>query len=383
MQTVIVGAGSFGASLAWWLARAGHRVTLVAQFAPGDRRASSGGESRLLRCGHGDDAGYTASARRAWALWAQLEEESGVELVVRCRLAWFAHRDDGWEAASERTLRALGIPAQRLDVAEAARLYPSFAGDDLSSVLLEPEAGVIRAAHAVQTLVAQAEAHGAQLVRAIARPAGRAVALDDGRVLEGDAVVWACGGWLRGLFPGVVSLTTTRQDLHFLAAGPAWAAARLPAWVDYDAAMYGTGDLDGLGVKAATDAEGPPLDPDDDLPPPDPGTERRARDYLARRFPALATAPLAGGTTCRYELSPDSHFIAAEHPGHPGVWLLGGGSGHGFKHGPALAEQVAGALAGAELPARFGLGERVPGRSLRTAGSNPGSAIYPAGRCPR
>ena len=54
---------------------------------------------------------------------------------------------------------------------------------------------------------------------------------------------------------------------------------------------------------------------------------------------------------------------------------MGGGSGHGFKHGPALGEQVAAALDGAELPERFALRERVPGRSLRTAGSNPGRAI--------
>ena len=372
MDAIVVGAGSFGASLAWCLARGGHRVTLVEQFEPGDARASSGGESRLIRCSHGEDAAYTAAARRAWTLWGELEAECGEALVVRCGLAWFAHREDGWEAGSERALRAQGIPVQRLDPREAARLYPSFAAEDLTSVLLEPEAGLVRAARAVRALVAQARAHGARVERAVARPAGSAVELDDGRRLEADAVVWACGGWLGTLFGDVVTLATTRQDLYFLAAGPDWAAPRVPGWVDYDAAMYGTGDLDGLGLKAATDAEGPPLAPDAELPAADRENERRTRAYVARRFPALAGAPLTGSKTCRYELSPDSHFVAAEHPEHPGVWLLGGGSGHGFKHGPALAEQVAAALEGtAPLPARFGLGERVPGRSLRTAGSNP------------
>jgi sarcosine oxidase len=375
MEAIVVGAGSFGASLAWWLARAGHDVTVVDQFAPGDPRATSGGESRLIRCGHGEDADYTASARRAWSLWAELEAESGAQLVVRCGLVWFAHGGDGWEAASHRTLAELDIPVEWLSVEDTARLYPSFAGDDLTGALLEPEAGVVRAALAVQALAEQARAHGARLERAVARPEGRAVVLDDGRRLEADVVVWACGAWLRALFPGLVRLASTRQDLYFFEGGPSWAIGRVPAWVDYDHAMYGTGDLDGLGAKAATDAEGPPLAPDAELPPADPGNERRTRDYLARRFPALATAPLAGSKTCRYELSPDSHFIAAEHPEHPGVWLLGGGSGHGFKHGPALAEQVAEALEGAALPARFALRERVPGRSLRTAGSNPGRAI--------
>ena len=69
------------------------------------------------------------------------------------------------------------------------------------------------------------------------------------------------------------------------------------------------------------------------------------RDYLRERFPALAGAPLNEVRSCRYELSPDSHFIAAPHPEHPAVWLVGGGSGHGFKHGPAMAERIAAALA--------------------------------------
>jgi glycine/D-amino acid oxidase-like deaminating enzyme len=369
MHAVIVGAGTFGASLAWWLARAGERVTLVDQFEPGDRRATSGGETRLIRCSHGDDADYTAMARRARTLWRELEAESGEDLLVECGVAWFAHGEDGWDAASQRTMAAQGIPAERLDVAEAARLFPSLRGDDLAFVLLEPEAGVLRAQRAVRALGARAAAHGARIVRGRAAPAGDAAVLEDGTRLEGDVVVWACGGWLARLFGDLVSLTVTRQELLFLDGGGPWRAAGVPGWVDYDHAMYGTADLDGLGVKAALDVEGPPLDPDAELDDT-PTTEPAVRAYLRRRFPALEHAPLAGVRTCRYELSPDSQFIAARHPAHAGVWLVGGGSGHGFKHGPAMAERIAAALAaGTALPERFGLGERGRARSLRTAGS--------------
>ena len=366
-SVVIVGAGTFGASLAWWLAREGVRVTLVDQFEPGDRRATSGGETRLIRCGHGEDPGYTASARRARTLWRELEVESGADVLIECGLVWFARRRDGWEAACEGTMRAQDIPVERLSVEEGARLYPSFRGDDLEFLLYEPEAGVLRAQRAIQALAAQAAAHGARIVRGVARPEGDAVALD-GERLESDAVVWACGGWLSELFPDHVTLTTTRQDLFFLDGGPAW--ARAPGWVDYDGAVYGTGDLDDLGVKCAPDFEGPPLAPGDRLPVTDPANERWIRDYCALRFPALVGAPLKGSTTCRYELSPDSHFVAAPLPEHPGVWLLGGGSGHGFKHGPAMAERMADALRGGEpMSARFGLGERAVGQSMRTSGS--------------
>jgi sarcosine oxidase len=187
--------------------------------------------------------------------------------------------------------------------------------------------------------------------------------------LEGDAVVWACGPWLPGLFGDLVQLAVTRQELLFVDGGPEWRAPGVPAWVDYDRAMYGTADLDALGVKAALDVEGPPLDPDAPLDSA-PTTEPAVRAYLHDRFPALERAPLAEARVCRYELTPDSHFIAARHPEQAGVWLFGGGSGHGFKHGPAMAERVAAAIAGGDpLPDRFGLGPRVPARSLRTAGS--------------
>jgi sarcosine oxidase len=369
MDIVIVGAGTFGASLAWWLARAGERVTLVDQFEPGDRRATSGGETRLIRCSHGADADYTAMARRARTLWRELEAESGEELLVECGVAWFAHGEDGWEAASERTMAAQDIPARRLDPAEAARLYPSFRGDDLAFVLLEPEGGVLRAQSAVRALARQAAAHGARIVRGRARLDGGVAVLADGTRLEGDAVVWACGGWLAGLFGGLVALKVTRQELLFIDGGPAWRAPGVPAWVDYDRAMYGTADLDALGVKAALDIEGPPLDADAELDD-SATTEPAVRAYLRDRFPALEHAPLAEARSCRYELSADSHFIAARHPELPSVWLLGGGSGHGFKHGPAMAERVAAAVtAGAPLPDSFGLGRRTPARSLRTAGS--------------
>jgi glycine/D-amino acid oxidase-like deaminating enzyme len=382
MRVVIVGAGTFGASLAWTLARAGEEVVLIDQFEPGDARATSGGESRLIRCAHGSDALYTASARRGRELWLELEAETREELMVEIGMAWFAQREDGWEAESERAMAAQGIPCERLDPAEGAKLFPSLGTDDLAFVLYEPEAGVLRAQRAVQALTRQAVAHGARLVRGRATPEGDGAvltasaaaavacgALVDGERFEGDAVVWACGPWLGHLFGELVPLKVTRQELLFFDGGPAWRSPGVPGFVDYDLAMYGTGDLDELGVKVAFDKEGPALDPDAELPAAG-ATEPVVREYLARRFPALADAPLTEGRCCRYELSADSNFIAARHPEHACTWIVGGGSGHGFKHGPALAEKVADALRGGEpLPARFGLGARAAGRSFRTAGS--------------
>jgi sarcosine oxidase len=369
-SAVIVGAGAFGASLAWRLARAGTAVTLVYQFEPGDPRTTSGGESRLIRCGHGSDHHYTASARRARTLWRELEAESGEQLLIESGLTWLAHGDDGWEARAIATFEAQGIPHERLPPEEGARLFPSWSARGLSFLLHEPEAGVLRAQRAVRALARQAVAHGAKLVQGVASPRGAAARLDDGRVLEADVVVWACGAWLGRLFAEHVAIRSTRQELFFFDGGPAWAAPSVPAFVDFDQAIYGTRDIDGLGVKAAPDFDGPALAPDAELPPASAAGEATARRFLSERFPGLANAPLSGSKCCRYELSPDSHFVAAPHPEHASVWLLGGGSGHGFKHGPALAEQVAAALAGtARLPDHFQLGGRGPGSFLRTAGA--------------
>ncbi len=367
---MIVGAGTFGASLAWWLAGRGDDVVLVDQFEPGDVRATSGGETRLIRCSHGPDPDYSAMARRARTLWRELEAETGASLLTECGISWFAHSEDGWEATSESTLRALGIPVSHQEVSEAACQFPSFKGDDLAWVLHEPEAGVLRAQLGVQTLARAAAERGARLVRGAARPDGDRVVVD-GSVFEADRVVWSCGGWLAKLFAGLVELRVTRQELFFFDGGAGGDWSRAPGWVDYDRAVYGTGDLDGLGVKIAWDQEGPPLDPDADLPPATADTEALTRGYVADRFPAVARSRLVGSKTCRYELSPDSQFIAAPHPEHESVWIVGGGSGHGFKHGPAMAERIANAWDGREaLPARFGLHKRERGTSLRSAGSN-------------
>ena len=363
---VVVGAGVFGASLARELAGRGWDVTLVERFPAGHVRAASGGESRLIRYGHGDERWYVRSAWRARDLWRDIQAEAGHELLVESGLIWFAHGDEGWETDTERVLREEGIPVERLDLDETARLYPSFDPEELVFGLLEPEAGVLRARLATRALVAQAVARGARLVAGTARPAGGDVDVDGTRY-EADQVVWACGAWLAKLFPGVVPLRITRQDNFYLAVPAAWQTPPVPAWVDYDLAFYGLGDLDGHGAKIASDHEGPEFDPETD--PRIAALEDAAagRELVARRFPELGDAPLAGAHVCQYALTVDTNFVVAPHPERASVWLLGGGSGHGFKHGPALAEYVAELLDGrADPDEQFSLGPRGARRNLRT-----------------
>jgi sarcosine oxidase len=360
-SAVVVGAGIFGSALADRLAGGGWDVTLVDRFEPGDPRSESGGETRLIRCSHGPDALYPRLARRAWELWREL----GADVLVESGAAWFARTEGGWEAASERVLRDQGIPVERLEPAEAASLFPSLDTRDLAFVLHEPEAGVLRAGDGVRALVARALAGGLRLERGQARPDGAAVALGDRR-LEADDVVWACGAWLATLFPEHVHVRATRQDVVLFDAPPAWAGA--PAWVDFDASFYGHGLVEPHGLKVASDREGAPVDPDRRPGEAAPSSLSGAHDYVAHRFPALRGQRVRSAPVCHYSLTADAGFLFARHPEHERVWLLGGGSGHGFKHGPAMAEHVAAVLAGrAEPEPSFGLGERAPAAPLRTA----------------
>lgn len=361
-SAVIVGAGVLGTALADRLARSGWDVTLVEAITPGHVRAGSGGESRLIRSAHGDDVPHARMARRALGLWRELDPR----LVVSAGVIWLARHNNGWEAASERVLREIDVPVERVD---AAAMFPSIRADDLAFALFEPEAGVLRAREAVRALAERAVTAGARLVTAVARPDEERVVLGTGEVLEADRVVWACGAWLPRLFGPLLDLRITQQDVFYFGAPAAWATPGVPAWVDYDGATYGLGDLDGRGVKMAPDIEGPPFDPESSERVPRPEHERLARDYLAHRFPTLAGAPLIGTRVCQYELTPDTRFVVAPHPAHGGrVWIVGGGSGHAFKHGPALAEDIERWLIGTPPEPCFALGPRTPDVKLRTSG---------------
>jgi sarcosine oxidase len=365
---IVVGAGVFGAATALALVRRGWRVTVLEAAEPGHGHASSGGASRLLRCSHGSQAWYTALAWAARDGWRTLEDETGQQVIVETGLVWFARDAQGWEADSHAVLSAQGIPAERLTADRIAELFPSVRTDDLAFGLWEPHGGVLRAQVGTRALVSRAATLGAVVrIGATATPAGGAVRVG-GEVHRADRVVWACGPWLPAVFGDRLRLTVTQQDACWFAAGEAWRGDRIPAWVDFAGAAYGTGDVDGRGFKCASDRQGPPFDPDTDDRSALPAHVAAARAILGHRFPALAEVALDGTHTCQYTTTIDTEFLIAPLDGDR-VWVAGGGSGHAFKHGPALGEYVADVLDGTRAPdPRFGLGRRRPAGSLRTAG---------------
>jgi glycine/D-amino acid oxidase-like deaminating enzyme len=367
-HVVVVGAGAFGGWTALYLRRRGARVTLVDAWGPGNARASSGGDTRVLRATYGPRGVYTRLAVRARALWREHERRWGRRLYHEIGVLWLVEDDDRYERAALPLLREAGVAFEQLSGAETARRYPQINCERVRWAILEREAGYLAARAACGAVLAGFVAEGGEY-RALAAQPGRVaggrlagVRLSDGTTLTADAYVFACGPWLGRLFPDVLGerIRVTRQEVFFFGTPPGdprFTEEALPVWADHGARfMYGIPGNEWRGFKVADDTRGPPFDPTSGERLPTPAALRAVRDYLAVRFPALADAPLLEARVCQYENSPDEDFIVDRHPDAADLWLVGGGSGHGFKHGPALGELVADlVLAGEAAPAEFRL----------------------------
>jgi sarcosine oxidase len=334
-DAVVIGAGVFGAWTALQLRRSGRTVALVDIYGAGNSRSSSGGESRILRMGYGADEIYTRWAIRSRELWLKLFEQIGrPELFQNTGVLWTPPPGDTRAASIETAFERCGVAFQRLTPADLARAFPQFRFRDDRMGLYETQAGVILARRAVQAVVAQAVREGVEYRH-------EATAARD----SSGIVVYACGPWLPKIFPKVLGgrIRVTRQEVFFFgppAEDPSFAPPLMPAWTDItdEHSAYTIPDLENRGFKLAFDRHGEEFDPDSGDRAVRGLTEARA--FLAERFPALAAAPLVESRVCQYENTSNGDFLIDRHPELDNVWLVGGGSGHGFKHGPAVGEHV-------------------------------------------
>jgi monomeric sarcosine oxidase len=359
-DVAVVGAGCFGAWCAWHLTRGGRRVALVDAHGPGNNRSSSGGETRIIRMGYGADEVYTRSSIRSLELWQSLFRETEPSLFRPTGVLWLAPPGHGPTLETVSALARLGVAHEVLDAADLRRRFPQMRLEGETWGLLEPQSGVLMARRAVQAVVDDAVRMGCHFQRAAALPltTPRARVLDglatenDGD-LEADTFVLACGAWLPKVLADVLAdrIFPTRQEVYFFgtpAGDHRFSPEALPAWIDFGMnEAYGMPDLDGRGFKVAFDRHGPPFDPDRGDRLVSAENLARMREFVGQRFPALALSPLLETRVCQYESTSSGDFLVDRHPALDNVWIVGGGSGHGFKHGPAVGEQLTGQLLGA------------------------------------
>jgi sarcosine oxidase len=355
-DVAVIGAGVFGSWTAQFLNRAGLRVILVDEYGPASNRASSGGESRIIRMGYGPDEIYTRWSMHALPMWIELFARTNNPLFHRTGVLWIAPPADAYAAATAATLEKVGAKFLKVSHHDLRKRYPQIAVDNNAEGILEPDSGVLMARRAVQAVVDDAVHHGVEyLTAAIAAPNGRGRLGDiktiDGTTLSAGKFVFACGPWLPRVFPNVLGgrIFASRQEVFFfgLPAGDLrFSPPALPTWLILADEYYGMPSLENRGFKVAFDRHGAAVDPDTMNRIASEEGLRAARAYVARRFPALKDAPLEESRVCQYENTSNGDFLVDRHPDLDNVWLVGGGSGHGFKHGPSMGEYVAAQVTG-------------------------------------
>ncbi len=377
-DVAVIGAGVFGAWTAYFLSKAGRRVALLDAYGPGNARSSSGGQSRVIRMGYGDQEIYTRWSMRSLELWkAVFGQLARPSLFQPAGVLWMARGEDPLTTKTLATLKRLGIRHERIDRPELESRWPQIDFGPNTWAIHEPDSGFLMAFHAVQAVVQKAMVMGVEYHQAAVAPpegSGRLdeVATASGRNVRAGAFVFACGPWLPKVFPELLGerIFPTRQEVFYFGPAPGdvrFQPPAMPVWVDFAEEIYGLPDFKGRGFKVAPDRHGSAFDPDTGERVVTPETLATVREFVGRRFPALKTAPLVASEVCQYENTSNGDFLIDRHPERDNVWLVGGGSGHGFKHGPALGEYVASRLVeGGTVERRFSLAtkDKVQRRSV-------------------
>ncbi|AHG88635.1 FAD dependent oxidoreductase [Gemmatirosa kalamazoonensis] len=396
-DVVVIGGGIWGSFTALHLCRMGAKVTLVDAYGPGNARSTSGDESRGVRSSYGDrDTGemWMLWAREAIARWKAFDAEWGKDL----RLNLFHTTGDlilrpDWEPFLNRTRHwweRHAVPYEILDPEAVRRDFPVISMDDITAVLYEPDAGVVRARRSVQTVAAVAERLGARIAIGRARPGrvanGRLtdVALDTGETLRADTFVFAPGPWLGKTFPTLFAnrmrtplgyvcyFGTPAGDHRFTYPNlPSFNFPGVTGWASLPVDSRGfrvrggeraPGPRPRTGGAGASNTPTPPrqLDPDTSDRWADAARIEPTRRFVAHRFPLLADAPLLQTHACHYELSSSRNFVVDRHPDMTNVWIAGGGNAEGFKFGPVIGEYVAQRALGTEGDPAVAKGFRIP-----------------------
>ncbi|MBC7986255.1 MAG: FAD-dependent oxidoreductase, partial [Sphingomonadaceae bacterium] len=354
LDAVVVGAGVFGAWTALKLQEAGQRVLLIDAWGPAHARASSGGESRMTRGAYGADRVYTRMALDSLDDWRALSARSGLPIFHEHGVLFFFPRAEPFLEETMLVHRSMNLPTELLDSAALRQRFSQIDFTGIEAGLFEPGFGALMARRAVGTLVAEFVAAGGLYRQAQVRPPASSwsslseIAVSDTEIYRAEQFVFACGPWLGRMFPDLLAsrIFPTRQEVFFFApppGDPRFGPEHLPGWADFNAGdmYYGFPDLESRGFKIAHDAHGPPIDPDTGDRTPSPEALADVRAFMARRFPALTDRPLNEARVCQYENSSNGDLLIDWHPRWGNVLLVGAGSGHGFKHGPAVGHYAA------------------------------------------
>ncbi|HTJ51777.1 MAG TPA: FAD-dependent oxidoreductase [Cyclobacteriaceae bacterium] len=367
-SVIVIGAGAFGGWSALYLQRLGFNVTLIDTWGAGNSRSSSGDETRIIRSTYGANETYFDMNVRALQLWKENEKLFDKKLFYNTGVLWFCYEektplvDDSIPFAQKHQADYIYLTRQEL-----ARQYPLVQTDDLHHAFLDSHGGLLKARESCLAVQEAFVKEGGRYIQAHVVPGKiqfeklSSIHLSNGLELKADAYLFACGSWLGSLFPELKDvITCTRQEVYYVGVPSTHSQEfeNFPTWIDVDGKdfYYGIAHNGGRGFKIGVDKRGDNFNPSDGNRILNQEVLAKASEFLAHRFPLLKNAPLLENRVCPYENSPDGNFIFDQHPEADNIIILGGGSGHGFKHGPALGELIANVLQGnAKVPDIFAL----------------------------
>ncbi|MGE0590734.1 MAG: NAD(P)/FAD-dependent oxidoreductase [Cyclobacteriaceae bacterium] len=351
---VVIGSGVFGLWSAFYMQQLGARVTLVDAYGPGNPRGSSGGESRIIRSEYGEQFMYTRMNNKAHDLWLKWEKEWNKPFIYstgRLTLGDAKYRDEALKV--KKDLEGFGVKGEVLSHDELKYRWPQINVEDIETGLYFSGGAGGSTVMARESCHAVADAFvkgGGKLVIGNAKPGKSSsgnmefVDIGSGKALKADKYIFACGPWMAKVFPELFAprLKVYRREVYFVGSPSGddrYAYPNFPVWLDGN--MYGMPDLRGQGLKVAPFPDYNTIDPDTDERMVNPYITKKVHDYVNFRFPGLKNQPIVSTRVCQLTFSKDEHFIIDQHPDMKNVWFVCAGSGHGFKHGPALGDYVA------------------------------------------
>ncbi len=369
-EVAVIGAGAFGGWTALYLREMGLSVTLIDAHGPGNARSSSAGETRQIRASYGTRELYSRWAIQALERWKERQREWGKRLLFQTGQITFGSRPS--MQVTKTVLDRLGVPNEVIPPDELARRYPQFHHDGAEYGFYTPSTGVLLCREACLAVAADFERKGGELITAKAMPGRRAggrlqeVTLSNGRTVSAQSFVFACGPWHPKMFPEILGnkLRLNRRTLFFMGTPDDDDRLSFPNCPTFTIqGVYGFPNIRGKGLKIGPYWDSGPLDPDTGDRTVTAEEIRKAHEFVDSAFPPLAGQPLLETRVSPRADSVDRHFIVDQHPELDNAWIVGGGSGHGFKHGPMIGEHVAqrvtGKQASSELVETFKLKDAV------------------------
>jgi sarcosine oxidase len=340
-EYVVLGLGGWGSAAAYWLSRrVGREVLGLEQFELGHVRGESQDHSRIIRLSYHTPE-YVELAKHAYRAWAEVEQDSGEQLVLKTGGLDFAPRESAIPLTNySGSMDAAGVPYEHLDGAEIRRRWPQFTVGDEIHGLYQPESGIAMAARGNATHVRMAREHGATLrdrapVERLRAVDGEVEVLAGGTAYRCRKLVIAAGAWSNAAlthFGMHLPLRVTKEQVTYFGTPhqEEFQPNRFPIWILMDdPCFYGFPIFGEQGTKAGQDAGGEEVTAETRDFAPDRAALRRTVAFLEKYIPR-SLGPIIYTKTCLYTLTPDRDFVIDRLPDHPQV-VVGIGGGHGYK----------------------------------------------------